>query len=182
VPYNEAAKYICVTRDPKDVVVSAHHFFGSMLLGPLIPSIPTWVKQCMSEGSAFGPWHKFVASYWPWRDRNNVLFITYEQMTADHLGSIRKIAELMAVEVTDAEVQRIAELTSYEAMKAIDHKFYPGEVSPFARPGGQMIRQGKIGSSGELLSAEQQAFIDDYCRTGLKELGCDFPYDDHYGD
>ena len=181
VPYGEQAKYICVVRDPKDVVVSAHHFFGSMLLGPLIPSTATWVKQCMSDGAAFGPWHRFVASYWPWRERDNVLFVTYEQMMADPQGMIRKVAELMAVELTDAEVERIAELTSYQSMKAIDHKFYPGEVSPFARPGGAMIRQGKQGSSGEVLSGEQQAFIDDYCRRGLAELGCDFPYDEHYG-
>lgn len=181
VPYGETAKYICLVRDPKDVVVSAHYFFGSMLLGPLIPSTATWVKQCMSEGSAFGPWHRFVASYWPWRDRDNVLFMTYEQMMADPAAGIRKIAELMAVELTEAEVGRIVELTSYTSMKAIDHKFYPGEVSPFARPGGAMIRQGKKGSSGDMLSAEQQAYIDDYCSKGLIELGCDFPYEEHYG-
>ncbi|RLA10045.1 MAG: hypothetical protein DRQ60_01640 [Gammaproteobacteria bacterium] len=181
VPYSEKAKYICLVRDPKDTVVSAHHFFGSMLLGPLIPSTNTWVKQCMSEGAVFGPWHRFLASYWPWRDRGNVLFITYEQMMADPQASIRKIAELMAVELTDAEVARVAELTSYKSMKAIDHKFYPGEVSPFARRGGQMIRQGKAGSSGDMLNTAQQGFIDSYCRNGLVELGCDFPYDEHYG-
>lgn len=34
VPYNEQARYICLVRDPKDVVVSGHHFFGSMLPAP----------------------------------------------------------------------------------------------------------------------------------------------------
>ncbi len=181
VPYNEKAKYIVTVRDPKDVVVSAHHFFGSMLLGPLIPSVATWVKQCMSDGAIFGPWHQFLASYWPWRERDNVLLISYEEMMADPQAGIRKIAELMKVELTDEEVARIVEMTAYESMKAIDHKFYPGEVTPFARPGGQMIRQGKKGSSGDMLSSEQQAFIDQYCRQGLEAAGCDFAYDQHYG-
>lgn len=181
VPYNDQAKYICVVRDPKDVVVSAYHFFGSMFLGPLIPSVKTWVRKCMSEGAAFGPWHKFVASYWPWRTRDNVLFMTYEQLIDNPKDSIRLIAELMKVELTNEEVSKICELSCFEAMKAIDHKFYPGEVSPFAKPGGQMIRKGKKEASGDMLNAEQQSFIDDYSRQGLLSLDCDFPYDEHYG-
>lgn len=181
VPYSAEARYLCVIRDPKDVVVSAHHFFGSMLLGPLIPSVETWVRHCLSKDAAFGPWSDFVASYWPWRDRPNVLFVTYEEMQDDSIATIRKIATLMDVDLNDAEVEKINRLSSFEYMKNIDHKFYPGEVTPFARPGGSMIRRGKKGSSGEMLTLDQQGSIDRYCRTRLAALGCDFPYDQYYG-
>jgi hypothetical protein len=66
-------------------------------------------------------------------------------------------------------------------MKAIDHKFYPGEVSPFARPGGQMIRSGRRGNSGEMLSPAQQAHIDAWAKAGLARLGSDFPYERTFG-
>lgn len=181
VPYNETAKYICVVRDPKDVVVSSYHFFGSMLLGPLLPTVETWVRHCTSAGVVFHPWAEFTAGYWAWRDRPNVLFLTYEELQDDPAGTIRRMARLLGVELTAAEVERVRERTSFAHMKAIDHKFYPGEVTPFARPGGSMIRRGRKGASGELLTADQQARIDATCRADLQALGSDFPYDAHYG-
>lgn len=181
VPYNEQAKYICVVRDPKDVIVSGYHFFASMLLGPLMPSVETWVRHCTSDESVFHPWHEFTAGYWRWRDRPNVLFLTYEEMHGDPLGTIGRIADLMEVTLAEAEIARVLELTSFEQMKAIDHKFYPGEVTPFARPGGSMIRKGKVGSSGELLTTDQQQRIDAWSKAGLARLGSDFPYDEYFG-
>lgn len=181
VPYNDQARYICLVRDPKDVVVSGYHFFGSMLLGPLMPTVETWVRHCTSAEAVFHPWAEFTAGYWAWRDRPNVLFLTYEQMQDDPVGTIRKMAGLMGVDLADAEVERVRELTTFEHMKAIDHKFYPGEVTPFARRGGRMIRRGRKGASDELLTADQQARIDSTCRADLKALGSDFPYDAHYG-
>jgi len=181
VPYNEHAKYVCVIRDPKDVVVSGYHFFGSMLLGPLIPSVETWVRHCTSDEAVFHPWAEFTAGYWQWRERKNVLFITYEQMQEDATGTIRKVATLMGVELSDAEMEKVRQLSSFEHMKEIDHKFYPGEVTPFARKGGRMFRRGKKGASGEMLSAEQQARIDADSAQRLLALRCDFPYDEYYG-
>ncbi|HCZ48675.1 MAG TPA: hypothetical protein DCZ11_06690, partial [Gammaproteobacteria bacterium] len=180
VPYNEQAKYICVVRDPKEVVVSGYHFFGSMLLGPLIPSVETWVRHCTSDQAVFHPWYEFTAGYWAWRDRPNVLFITYNEMQDDPSGTIQKVADLMGVTLTAQEMNKVNNLTGYEHMKTIDHKFYPGEVSPFARPGGSMIRSGKKGNSGELLTPQQQRRIDDWCREGLRKLGSDFPYDEYF--
>ncbi|HAC35015.1 MAG TPA: hypothetical protein DCF45_10910 [Gammaproteobacteria bacterium] len=181
VPYSEKATYICVVRDPKEVVVSSYFFFGKMLLGNLIPSVATWVKHCTSPGAVFHPWYEFTAGYWAWRDRPNVLFITYRELQEDSAGAIRKMAELMGITLTEDELQKVADLSSYEQMKLIDDKFYPGEVSPFARPGGSMIRSGKQGNSSELLTAQQQAHIDEWNRTGLQAIGSDFPYDEKIG-
>jgi hypothetical protein len=44
-----------------------------------------------------------------------------------------------------------------------------------------MIRNGRKGSSGELLTPAQQAQIDSWCKEGLARLGSSFPYDDHFG-
>ncbi|RLA08616.1 MAG: hypothetical protein DRQ54_04195 [Gammaproteobacteria bacterium] len=38
VPYNEAAEYICVIRDPIDVFVSSYHFIASAMFGELRPA------------------------------------------------------------------------------------------------------------------------------------------------
>ncbi len=41
-----------------------------------------------------------------------------------------------------------------------------------------MVRKGDSGGSRELLSQEQQAAIDRYCRQGLRTLESDLPYDE----
>ena len=179
VPYNDKAKYLCVVRDPKDVAVSAYHFFRSVMLGSLMPTIATWVKYL--RGGGFGPWADFTSSYWAWRDRSNVLFLTYEEINEDTTGAILKIAALMNVELTDEELAKVVKLSSFEYMKGVDHKFYPGELTPFADGGGRMVRRGQHGVSGEILSTEQQGSIDEGCREGLGALDCDFPFEQHYG-
>lgn len=109
-----------------------------------------------------------------------MLFLSYEEMHDDPVGTIRRIADLMEVNLTDEEIDRVRHLTAFEQMKAIDHKFYPGEITPFARPGGAMIRNGRKGSSGELLTPAQQARIDDWCKAGLAGIGSSFPYDEYF--
>ncbi len=179
VPYSSAAKYVCVVRDPKDVVVSAYHFFGNVMLGPLMPTVATWVRN--ARGAILEPWVAFTHSYWQWRERPNVLFLTYEQMLDDPRAMIRQIAALMEVALTEPEVEKVYSLSSFAYMKSVDHKFYPGEMTPFARPGGSMVRQGQKGTSGKLLSAEEQQLIDDCCRQHLQALDSDFPFDHYYG-
>ncbi len=180
VPYNEDAKYICVVRDPKDVFVSSYHFIASAMLGPLRPSLKTWLALYLSDDAFWGPWADFTASYWAWRDRSNVRFLTYEQVQADKTGVIRDLADFLAIELTTAELDQVDQLSGYQHMKNNDHKYHQGVGTPFSPPHGEMIRSGRKGASGELLSPRQQALIDDYCRARLRTLGSDFPYDRFY--
>lgn len=180
VPYNEQAKYICVVRDPKDVFVSSYHFIASAMLGPLRPSVETWLNLYLSDGAFWGPWPDFTASYWRWRERPNVRFLTYEQVQADKPAVIRDLAAFLGVDLDSAQLDRVDELSSYQHMKANDHKYHQGVGTPFSPPRGEMVRRGRKGVSGELLTSRQQRRIDDYCRQRLSGLGSDFPYDEIY--
>jgi hypothetical protein len=178
VPYSAAAKYVCIVRDPKDAIVSAHHFFKDVEFGYLIPSVPVWVRLVLeSEGVN---WVNFAHGYWEWRNRPNVLFLTFEEMKNDLEGSVQRIAELMGVTLTESEFEQVCYLSSYKYMKTIDDKFYPGRVAPLASPKGSMIRSGKKDIAGEMLSPEQQKRIDEHNLAQLHALGSDFPYQKLY--
>ena len=181
VPYTTAAKYLCVIRDPKDVFVSSYHFMRAVMLGPLMPSVPTWLDLYLSDQAFWRPWADFTASYWSWRDRPNVCFLTYEQMQEDPQAMVIKIAEFLGVELNAAQLQKVLQLSSYEYMRRNDHKFHFSVGSPLTPPHGKMIRQGKKGQSSELISADQQSRIDAYCQQRLIGLGSDFPYAGHFG-
>jgi Sulfotransferase domain len=177
VPYSTAARYICVVRDPKDVFASSYHFIRSTALGTLMPTPAQWLDLFLSDDAPFWPWAQHVEGYWRLRDRPNVLFMTYEEMKADLGLAVRKIAAVMDVELGADEFDAVVRQSSFAHMKSIGHKFDPPNMSPFGRAEGAMIRRGERGSASEILSADQQARVDDYCRADLQRRGSEFAYD-----
>lgn len=179
VPFVPEARYIVVTRDPKDCCVSGYLFLQALALGPLMPTVAHWVDYMLSSRFT-PPWPEHLASYWALRHERNVLLLTYEEMKQDHAGAVRKIAQFMGVDLAPTELAAIVEQSSFAAMKNAVGKFEPGRVVPWAKAGA-MVRRGVSGGSNELLTPEQQRRIDDHCRAELKRLGCDFPYDAAFG-
>jgi hypothetical protein len=169
-----------VVRDPKDVFVSSYYYVRSVIMGKLMPTVAAWLNLYLSNAALHGRWADFLNGYWQWRNRPNVLFLTYEAMKDDLPRAVRQIADLMGLELTADEFERVCYLSSYAHMKSIGNKFYPGRVSPLSLKKGQMIRSGNKGRSDELLTDEQQERIDLYCRDSLQRLGCDFPYNSFY--
>lgn len=181
VPYSPEARYISMVRDPKDVCVSAYHFLRAEVLGPMMPSVENFVHYFLSPSFQFCPWAEYVDGYWRIRDRPNVLFMTYEEMRGDLPAAVRRIAALLAIDLTEAELDSVSRQSSFDHMKSIGHKFDTGMIVPWAKPEGAMIRRGSVRGSSELLTAALQRRIDDHFRGELKRLRCDFPYDQLYG-
>jgi hypothetical protein len=78
--------------------------------------------------------------------------------------------------LTGEEQQAVVHKASFDYMKTIDHKFYPGIVVPWTTKPGRMMRRGQPGGSDELLTLEQQERIDEYWQVELQRRNCDFPY------
>lgn len=177
--YRPEARYIWVVRDPKDVFVSSYFFIRSVTLGRLMPTPAQWLDLFLSPHTPFGSWARHVDSGWRNRHRDNLLFLTYEEMKADLPAAVEKIAALMRVRLSAVELASVVEQSGFAHMKAIDHKFDMIEL-PWTRPRGAMVRRGERGSADELLEAGQKQRIDDYWRVELKRLGSDFPYDERF--
>jgi hypothetical protein len=180
VPFSPVARYVCVVRDPKDVFVSGYHFSRATVLGPMMPSVRSWLDAYLSKDTPLGSWAEHLSSYWRVRQEPNVLFLTYERMRADLPGTVDRIAALMSVTLTPEERAAVIERSSFEHMKKLGHKFDPPASPPWADARGAMLRRGQRGASGELLSAADQRRIDDYWRAELARLQCDFPYDEEF--
>jgi hypothetical protein len=101
-------------------------------------------------------------------------------MRKDSSGTVRKLADFMGVELTADELRSVIHQSSFEEMRRAGGKFEPGQIVPWTQARA-MMRAGKSGGSSELLTPAQQRFIDDWCRTELARLNCDFPYDEAFG-
>ena len=179
LPYSKDARYIMVIRDPKDVFVSSYFFFvKNSSIGDMGLSVETWFKLFLSDKfPLWGSWAANAAGYWAQRHRPNVLVAPFKTMKRDLNGTVRKVAGLLDMHVTDDVIERVTEKSSFDYMKQIDEKFKMWNMVPWIEPG-PMIRKGKQGGSSELLSLEQQRQVDEYFIAELKRLGSDFPYDE----
>src|SRR5579862_5847769 len=101
LPFSPDARYVCVVRDPKDVCVSGYHFLRAEGMGPMTPAVATFVEIFLSPAFPFSPWAVFLDGYWRVRDRENVLFMTYEDMKKDLRGTVCKVAGFLNVALSE---------------------------------------------------------------------------------
>ena len=180
IPINAAARYIAVTRDPKDCAASAYHFFQALVFGKTMPLPADWLAHFCSDAPNFGRWDKFTASWYQERSRENVLFLCFEDVKRDSHQAIHQIARFLGVTLTPAQLDAVAERTSIGAMRAINHKFYPARQSRFTDPNGTIIRKGEVGDGSGLFASQDLAAFDQHWAEALEQMGSDFPYRARY--
>lgn len=177
VPYSEEAAYITVLRDPKEIFVSSYHFLPGVfgLSGQL--TMKEWLDMYLAPGFISTAWAVHTATFWKWRDRPNFLLLEFAKMKQDLPGSVRQIADLMGVSLTESQMAKVIERSSFQYMKQHESQFGT-PLLPFmkAEDKSVMIRSGKSGAANELINREQQAAIDSFCQELLQQLGSDFPY------
>lgn len=175
VPFSEKAKYITVIRDPKEVIISGYKFFlGVFGLLDYVP-FEQWFDSYFSEDGPGKHWARHTASFWELRERDNVLVMTYNDLQRDSTSRIREIAELMGLSPSEEVFAKVFEKSSFSYMKEHESRFGPPHF-PLVKKRAKMLRKGKSGKTGELLSPEQQQKIDDYAQQELASLNSDFPY------
>ena len=178
VPYDARAKYLTILRDPKEVIVSAYHFLLGLIGALPYVSFDEWYDLATRPDGMARSWAVHTAGWWALRERPNVLVFTYPEVLADPRGCIERVAGVLGVELTEPELGRVVERSSFAYMKAHESQFAPPEL--LGRPEGErarMVRRGKAGASDEALRPEQQAEVDRLCRAALRELGSDFPWE-----
>jgi hypothetical protein len=183
VPYNEAAHYLTVIRDPKEVFVSSYHF-NLGINGPLMPSLDVWFELFLTREFPMLPgtsWAEHTASWWRLREKGNVMVVLFDEMKKDLPGIAQRVAQCLGATLNKEAMDEVVKRCSFSYMSAIDDRFLPvaKENTPWGTKA-KMVRAGQTGNSKELLTPEQQRRIDEHCKAELKSLGSDFPYDDYF--
>ena len=69
-------------------------------------------------GPYYAPFFTNVLSYWNQRSKSNILIVHYEDMKKDLASIIKKIAEFLDVELSDENLGKLVEHTSFKSMRA----------------------------------------------------------------
>jgi hypothetical protein len=175
------ARYIYLARDVRDVAWSAYHH--SWLIMGAAPPLELFMEQFFAGRTQFRSWFGHIESWWPHRNDDDVLFLRYEEVTADLEGTARRVADFCGLEVREEEMPRIVERCGIEFMRRQEEKFDPRPVFRGRSPGPslssvQFIREGKTGRGREVLSPAQKQLVDSQLAALRQKLGVstDDPY------
>jgi hypothetical protein len=159
-PWHAEAKYLFVARNPFDCAVSFyHHTRGFVRHYDFAAGTFDTFFECFLRGEVdFGDYFDHLLSWLPHRARANVLFLTYEQMSADPARAIGSIGEFLggaAAATADDPARRAAIVagTSFASMSRDQHRWSS------ARPAGmpEFVRKGIVGDWANHFSSDQAA-------------------------
>ncbi|KAI1297928.1 Sulfotransferase 1C2 [Halotydeus destructor] len=159
LPWNPRAKYVIVTRNPKDQFVSyAYQSINTMKFyenATMADFFELWAKGEIMYGSYFD-WH---LSWLPYLGLPNILLLTYEDIKGDQRSAINKMAAHIGLsqETVDLHMDQIMEKSSMKEMR----KIIKEEVLP---NGYQFIRKGVVGGWKSELTDQQSAIVNQLFR------------------
>lgn len=117
-PLPKNVKFLWVSRDPKDVMLSMMHINTTNYEAHDFP-ITAFAKLFLDGVTNRGSWalHTTEWSRLAEQRPDVILPLTYEGNKADPLGAARRIASFLDIDVTEDELQNCVKWSSFDAMK-----------------------------------------------------------------
>jgi aryl sulfotransferase len=173
IPHFDIVKYIHVVRDGRDVCMSYHnHCTGFRpealarmdaigLAEPTLrrpyprvdrdPAIHfhNWLTTGAIAGEHDGtPYLSYFAyerTFWDARQRENLLFVHYNDLQADLVGEMRRIADFVEIDVSDTELCRMSSSASFESMRKDAAMLIPEMAKNFEGGALRLLNKGQSG-------------------------------------
>ncbi|XP_045921779.1 sulfotransferase 6B1 [Micropterus dolomieu] len=171
--YAKKTKMLVIFRNPKDTLVSFYHFSNN---NPVLPA-QSWESFFSGFLSGNVPWGSYFDHALAWEkkmDDPNVMVVTYEDLKRDLSEGIRKIATFFGFSLTEAQVQKIAEGSTFSAMKQ-------SSANSHGTMGNVIFRKGEVGDWKNHFTPEQSQQMDDAFNKHLAgtRLGVKLDYQTH---
>ena len=115
----KGVKVVHVMRNPKDSMISLFHFARNKKNWSLGKDFEfnKFYEMFRDGHCPYGSYFDYTVNWWAQRHRDNILFLKYEDILADKLGNVRRIAQFLDVQLSSEEEARVVEHTSFSAMQ-----------------------------------------------------------------
>lgn len=168
-PYFLDGKVIYVVRDGRDVMLSYYDFYRK--LRGYKGDLDAFMAKFMHGWLRYGTWKDNVGSWLQQADHPNLLLIRFEDMKADPMATVSRVAEFAGLEVNEARLQEALEASSVDKVHATMRSWIVAKGTEF---------QGGISAGGKTswrdkLTARQNAIFVDHARSLLERLS--YPLD-----
>ncbi|XP_006815272.1 sulfotransferase 1C3-like [Saccoglossus kowalevskii] len=167
---------IYVVRNPKDVLVSLNHQINISPYRSSYESFQDILDDFMSGQTIQGEWPAHVTHWWIKKEKDNVLFLKYEDMKKDLEETVRAVCAFLGKTLTSELIQRISDECTFEAMKkrkVKDHLCKIFGIDPSLSP---FIRKGKVGGWKDHFTVAQNEVFDKWYHEALEGTGLSFDF------
>ena len=185
LPYFPQVKYIIVGRDPRDVAMSLWNHYSEFTNDAIdvLNSTPGrrrrsaatprgypcflahWITRgrfaWQSEGYPFQGDLYHIQTWWGYRHLRNILFVHYSDLKADLAEEIRRIAEFLAIPLTDAMLPSVMQAVSLDAMREREEKLNLRMKKTWKNGAKTFFFKGTNGRWRDVLSAEEVALYEE---------------------
>jgi len=121
-----------------------------------------------------------VEGWWRWsQERDNVLFIHYEELLESPAEKMREIAQFLAMDLSDHELANAIEKSSYAYMKGNENLFEMSPPIPLYAGGKSYFVSGKK-DRGKDIGKKHHARVIEFCKKRLE--GATYPVVQFYPD
>ena len=170
----ESNRLIYVTRTAKDTAVSMYfHTFGFKMY-EYDELIEHFIGEFMAGRVEYGPYWTHLSSWYAQRERSNILVLHYEDMQRDLAATVARVAHFLDQALTNEEIERIAELSTFSSMKK-DHRTSMQLWDEEQRkPGMPFMRKGKAGDWTNHFTPELAQVFDNTFEARM--TGIDWPW------
>ncbi|KAI3667357.1 hypothetical protein L6452_42413 [Arctium lappa] len=168
--------YMC--RNPKDVLVSLFHFANKLRDDSLGPITFEEAFKMFCEGvTPSGPYWDHVKGYYKARLEHptRILYLTYENMSADTANNVKHLAEFLGYPFTKEEeaagiVEEVVKMCSFENLREVNKH---GNIRA-GIPKPAFFREGKVGDWNNHLSDEMSQILDQITKEKFHGLDISF--------
>lgn len=164
LPRPEYKRVIQIVRDGRDVMCSLKHFNDAL------GKVHTFDKM-INDAAGLTPcrWHEHILAWNKNPYDADILLVKYEDLKADCVQQLKRIAEFINIECSDAEFATIAEATQVKNMKKREQKFgWNNKDWPKDKA---FVRQGTSGGFRSELDEQQVTQFDSLSAEALHLLG-----------
>ncbi|XP_034535450.1 sulfotransferase family 5A, member 1 [Notolabrus celidotus] len=178
--HDSTTKVIYVSRNPKDVIVSFYHFHKMANFLPEADSFPEFFNQFLEGTLSYGSWFDHVKG---WTNQtaalDKLLHVTYEEMSLDLHGAIKKVSSFLECPLVEDEVNTCVKHCSFSSMKhnnMVNYTLIPQEIMDHSK--GSFMRKGKIGDWKNMLTEEQNQSFDKVYKSKMQDCTLEFVWEE----
>ncbi|KAG8050704.1 hypothetical protein GUJ93_ZPchr0009g1682 [Zizania palustris] len=172
---DSGCKLVYLCRDPKDCFVSLWHFWNRFMPWDIDEAL----RQFCDGISVFGPYWEHVLGYWRWHVQrpSHVLVLTYEELAADTLSQLRRLAGFLGRPFTAAEQEagvdgKIVEACAMENLSRLEvNRSGTTDMVTSAVANNIFFRRGVVGDWRNHLTPEMARRIDEITMSKFEGSG-----------
>uniref|UniRef100_A0A8C6V0D5 Sulfotransferase n=1 Tax=Neogobius melanostomus TaxID=47308 RepID=A0A8C6V0D5_9GOBI len=172
--YEKKCKIMVIFRNPKDTLVSYYHFCNN---NPVLPTLKSWdsfFNDFMSGDVGWGSYFEHAKAWEKKMDDPNVMIVTYEDIKQNLSEGVRQISTFFGFPLSDAQVEKISQGSTFNAMKEKSANSHGGM-------GNVIFRKGQVGDWKNHFTEQQNQQMDEAFKKHLEgtRIGALLKYQQH---